>query len=36
VVINLGNRIGRQIVLVDERYSHRQPSIAEQAAVPAE
>lgn len=35
VVLNLRNRRGRQIVLLDERYSHRQPALAEGAAVQA-
>jgi flagellar assembly factor FliW len=32
IVINLTNRIGRQVILLDERYSHRQASLAEQAS----
>jgi len=35
VVINLTNRIGRQVILLDERYSHRQASLADQASAPA-
>lgn len=35
VVINMSSRLGRQVVLRDERYSHRQSSLAEQAGVAA-
>jgi len=33
VVINMTSRLGRQVVLRDERYSHRQPSLAEAGVV---
>jgi flagellar assembly factor FliW len=33
VVINLSSRLGRQVVLRDERYSHRQTSLADRAGV---
>ena len=36
VVLNLGNRLGRQIVLSDEKYTHRERALAEKAGVPAE
>jgi flagellar assembly factor FliW len=36
VVINLGNRVGRQVVLRDDAYSHRQVPLAQAAAVPME
>lgn len=29
VVINFSSQLGRQVVLRDERYSHRQPSLAD-------